>query len=90
MTANRHECARGTARDGICRALDFPLIEHCEDLHLSAGGDMHEGFESTRLGLRGIPHSSEDVMVARDIILAELTGVRYHVAHISSNIQSKW
>jgi dihydroorotase len=45
---------------------------------------MHEGLESTRLGLRGIPRSAEDVMVARDIILAELTGVRYHVAHISS------
>ncbi len=66
-------------------ALDIPLVEHCEDLHLSAGGDMHEGFESTRLGLRGIPHSSEDVMVARDILLAEVTGVRYHVAHISSH-----
>jgi dihydroorotase len=66
------------------RALDLPLIEHCEDLHLSAGGDMHEGFQSTRLGLRGIPRSSEDVMVARDLILAELTGARYHVAHLSS------
>ncbi len=65
-------------------ALNLPLIEHCEDLHLSAGGDMHEGLQSTRLGLRGIPRSSEDVMVARDIILAEVTGVRYHVAHISS------
>ncbi len=65
-------------------ALNLPLIEHCEDLHLSDGGDMHEGLESARLGLRGIPRSSEDVMVARDIILAELTGVRYHVAHISS------
>ena len=65
-------------------ALDLPLIEHCEDLHLSAGGDMHEGLESTRLGVRGIPRSSEDVMVARDLILAQLTGVRYHVAHISS------
>jgi len=53
-------------------------------LHLSAGGDMHEGFQSTRLGLRGIPRSSEDVMVARDLILAELTGARYHVAHLSS------
>ena len=68
----------------FARALDLPLIEHCEDLHLSAGGTMHEGVQSTRLGLRGIPRSSEDVMVARDIILAELTGVRYHVAHISS------
>lgn len=68
----------------FARGLNIPLIEHCEDLHLSAGGDMHEGVQSTRLGLRGIPRSSEDVMVARDIILAELTGVRYHVAHISS------
>ena len=65
-------------------SLDLPLIEHCEDLHLSAGGDMHEGLGSTRLGLRGIPRSSEDVMVARDLLLAQLTGVRYHVAHISS------
>ncbi len=68
----------------FARALDIPLIEHCEDLHLSAGGDMHEGLQSTRLGLRGIPRSSEDVMVARDLILAEVTGCRYHVAHISS------
>jgi dihydroorotase len=68
----------------FARALDLPLIEHCEDLDLSAGGDMHEGLESARLGLRGIPRSSEDVMVARDIILAEVTGARYHVAHISS------
>ncbi len=67
-------------------ALSFglPVINHCEDLHLSAGGDMHEGLESVRLGLRGIPGVSEEVMVARDILLAELTGVRYHVAHISS------
>jgi dihydroorotase len=70
----------------FARALDIPLVEHCEDLHLSAGGDMHEGLESTRLGLRGIPRSSEDVMVARDLILAELTGCRYHVAHISSHL----
>ncbi len=68
----------------LARSLDIPLIEHCEDLHLSSGGDMHEGVQSTRLGLRGIPRSSEDVMVARDLILAELTGCRYHVAHISS------
>jgi dihydroorotase len=70
----------------FARALDLPFIEHCEDLHLSACGDMHEGSESTRLGLRGIPRSSEDVMVARDLILAELTGCHYHVAHISSHI----
>jgi len=66
------------------KALDLPLINHCEDLHLSSGGDMHEGVQSIRLGLRGIPSASEDVMVARDILLAELTGCRYHVAHLSA------
>jgi len=68
----------------LARSLDLPLIYHCEDLNLSAGGDMHEGTQSTRLGLRGIPASSEDVMVARDILLSETTGARFHVAHISS------
>jgi dihydroorotase len=68
----------------FARSLDLPYIEHCEDLNLSAGGDMHEGVESTRLGLRGIPRSSEDVMVARDLILTEVTGCRYHIAHLSS------
>ena len=53
------------------------MIEHCEDLNLSAGGDMHEGAQSVRWGLRGIPAASEDVMVARDMLLAELTGARY-------------
>jgi dihydroorotase len=66
------------------RSFGLPVIDHCEDLHLSAGGDMHEGLESVRLGLRGIPAASEDVMVARDILLAQLTGARFHVAHISS------
>jgi dihydroorotase len=68
----------------FARAFDLPVIDHCEDLHLSAGGDMHEGLESVRLGLRGIPSCSETVMVARDILLAELTGAKFHVAHISS------
>src|ERR1700679_497671 len=66
------------------RSFGLPVIDHCEDLHLSAGGDMNEGVPSVRLGLRGIPAASEDVMVARDILLAELTGARFHVAHISS------
>lgn len=66
------------------RALDIPVIDHCEDLNLSAGGDMHECIDSVNLGLRGIPSAAEDVMVARDILLAELTGARYHVAHIST------
>lgn len=65
-------------------ALDLPVINHCEDLNLSSGGDMHEGEVSTRLGLGGIPAASEDVMVARDILLAELTGARYHAAHLST------
>jgi dihydroorotase len=68
----------------FARSFGIPVIDHCEDLHLSAGGDMHEGLESVRLGLRGIPGCSEDVMVARDILLAEVTGARCHVAHISS------
>jgi dihydroorotase len=66
------------------RSFDLPIIDHCEDLNLSAGGDMHEGVASARLGLRGIPSASEDVMVARDILLAELTGARFHVAHLST------
>lgn len=68
----------------FARSFQLPVIDHCEDLNLSAGGDMHEGIESMRLGLRGIPGSSEDVMVARDILLAQSTGARFHVAHISS------
>jgi dihydroorotase len=73
------------------RAMEFansfglPVINHCEDLNLSAGGDMHEGVASVRMGLRGIPSCSEDVMVARDILLAEVTGAQYHVAHISTH-----
>ncbi len=68
----------------FARSFNLPVIDHCEDLHLSAGGDMHEGATSVRLGLRGIPGCSEDVMVARDILLAEVTGARFHVAHISA------
>ena len=67
------------------RALDLTVIDHCEDLNLSAGGDMHEGIQSVRLGLGGIPSASEDVIVARDLLLAELTGARYHVAHLSTS-----
>src|SRR6202000_1203604 len=68
----------------LARSYDLPVIDHCEDLNLSAGGDMHEGILSVRWGLRGIPSASEDVMVARDLLLAELTGERYHVAHLST------
>ena len=67
------------------QALDLPVINHCEDLHLSAGGDMHEGtaFDAAR-ACAEFRRRSEDVMVARDILLAELTGARYHVAHLST------
>ena len=68
----------------LARALDLTVIDHCEDLNLSSGGDMHEGPTSVRLGLGGIPSASEDVMVARDLLLAELTGARFHVAHLST------
>jgi len=65
-------------------AFGLVMIQHAEDLTLTQGGQMHEGVQSTRMGLRGIPGSSEDVMVARDILLAEQTGARYHVAHLST------
>lgn len=65
-------------------ALDLPIINHCEEPALFHGGAMNEGWVSNRLGVKGIPNSAEDIMVARDIALAELTGGRYHVAHISA------
>ena len=68
----------------IAASFNLPVIDHCEDLNLSAGGDMHEGLASLRYGLRGIPSCSEDVMVARDLLLTEVTGVHYHVAHLST------
>ncbi|HEV8675054.1 MAG TPA: dihydroorotase [Methylomirabilota bacterium] len=72
------------------RALEYaqafgkPIISHAEDANLSEGGVMHEGFVATDLGLRGIPAAAEEVMVARDIALAELTGHRLHIAHVST------
>jgi dihydroorotase len=65
-------------------AFDLPVIDHCEDLHLAEGGCMNEGAVSTELGLPGIPAAAEDVMVARNLALAELTGARLHLAHIST------
>ena len=64
--------------------FDLRVIQHAEDLNLTGDGVMHEGEWSTRLGLPGIPRSAEDVMIARDLILAEDTGGRYHVAHLST------
>lgn len=65
-------------------ALGLPVINHCEEPSLFEGGSMNEGWVSNRLGIKGIPNSAEDVMVGRDIALAELTGGRYHVAHMST------
>lgn len=64
--------------------LGMTIISHCEDKSLAANGLMHEGYYSTVLGLAGIPGIAEDVMVARDIILAEKTGCSVHIAHVST------
>ena len=67
-----------------CRSLDIPVIEHSEDVSLAAGAVMREGVTSTRLGLAGMPGAAESVCVARDVQLAELTGARLHIAHLSA------
>ena len=67
-----------------CRSLDLPVIEHAEDVSLAAGAVMREGVTSTRLGLHGMPAAAESVCVARDVQLAELTGARLHIAHLSA------
>jgi dihydroorotase len=72
------------------RAMEYtlpfgaPVISHAEDHHLSRGASMHEGVVSTELGVTGAPAAAEDVMVARDILLAELTGAHVHIAHLST------
>ena len=65
-------------------SLDMPIIAHCEDKNLSAGGVMHEGYVATELGLSAIPCVAEEVMVARDLLLAEYTGAPLHIAHVST------
>src|SRR5579872_4607236 len=67
-----------------CRSLDLCVIEHSEDVSLAAGAVMREGLTSTRLGLAGMPAAAESVCVARDVQLAELTGARLHIAHLSA------
>lgn len=79
-----------TRSDVMRRALeyastfDMPLIQHAEDHALTKDAQMHEGAVSTRLGLRGWPRVAEDIIVARDVILAEYTRARYHLAHVST------
>lgn len=65
-------------------SFDLPVSVHEEDLNLSSGGSMNEGITATRLGLTGIPNAAEDVMIARDLFLAELTGGRLHIQHVST------
>jgi dihydroorotase len=66
-----------------CLSLGLPVIDHCEDTSLSAGGVMREGPTSVRMGLRGIPACAESIAVARGVQIAELTGGRFHIAHLS-------
>jgi len=66
-----------------CNSLGLPVIDHCEDTSLAAGGVMREGRTSVRMGLRGIPACAESIAVARGVQIAELTGGHFHVAHLS-------
>lgn len=66
------------------RIFDIPVMDHCEDLFLAAGGCMNEGKASTRLGLRGMSRAAEELHVVRDIILSRITGGRVHILHIST------
>ncbi len=98
MADLREAGAFGVSDDGVCvrsaavmrraleyaRTFDLLVSQHCEEHELTAGASMNEGPVATRLGLRGWPREAEDIIVARDLILAEMTGARYHVAHISS------
>jgi dihydroorotase len=82
---------RPVSRSGVMRlaleyalSFDLPVAVHAEDLELSREGSMNEGIVSTRLGLSGISNAAEDVMIARDLILAEMTGGRLHIQHVST------
>jgi len=66
------------------RTFGIPVADHCEDMTLAEGGSMHEGVVATRLGLKGIPSAAEEIHVARDCILAELTGGHIHLCHMST------
>jgi len=66
------------------RVSGLPIIDHCEDTALSKGGQVNEGAISTKLGLKGIPNAAEEIIVARDLALAQLTGGWLHVAHTTT------
>ena len=94
----REAGAVAVSDDGVCvtsssvmrhaleyaKSFDLLVIQHAEDHDLTSGADMHEGAVSTRLGLRGWPRVAEDIIIARDVLLAEYVGARYHAAHIST------
>jgi dihydroorotase len=98
MAELREAGAIGVSDDGVCvmnaavmrraleyaRNFDLVVIQHCEDHDLTSGADMNEGAVATRLGLRGWPRVAEDVIVARDVLLAEYVRARYHAAHLST------
>lgn len=71
------------------KLLNFLIIDHCEDKNLSRNGVMHEGYYSYLFGLKGIPSSSEDVIIARNIILAEKADARIHIAHLSTKLSAE-
>ncbi len=66
------------------RMFDMPIIDHCEESTLKGEGVAHEGFVASVLGLRGIPAAAEEIMVSRDVCLAEMTGGHLHIAHLST------
>jgi len=67
-----------------CHTLGLPIIDHCEDKGLSNDGIINEGRVSSKLRLKGIPAAAEETMVARDLALAQLTGAKLHIAHVST------
>ena len=72
------------------QSFGIPVASHCEERALSRGGSMNEGVVSARLGLIGIPNAAEDIMIIRDILLAQLTGGRLHVQHVSTRTGVEW
>jgi dihydroorotase len=91
--------AVGLSDDGVCvmnaaimrraleyaKSFDMPVIQHAEDHNLTAGASMHEGVISAQLGLKGWPRVAEDIIIARDVLLAEYVDARYHAAHLSTS-----
>src|SRR5438067_1789803 len=84
LHADRPVASAEIMRRGLeyCRMFDRAVFSHAEDPDLTRGGLMHEGFESTRLGLRGMPAAAEEVVLFRDLTLAERAGARLHVLHV--------